>query len=85
MEEHIGETIGRIVERNQRVETDKAWETSFTRIASIAVITYFCASLLMLIIGVTSPFISAFIPVLGYLLSTQSLPFLKDWWLRHRK
>ena len=26
--------------------------------------------------------LSAVVPVVGYLLSTQSLPFLKDWWIR---
>jgi hypothetical protein len=84
MEEHIGETVERILERNARVEGDKAWETSLTRIGSIALITYACAVLVMLVIGVARPFLSAFIPVLGFALSTQSLPLLKEWWLKSR-
>jgi hypothetical protein len=84
MEEHIGETVERILERNARVESDKAWETSLTRIGSIALITYGCAVLVMLVIGVTRPFLSALIPVLGFILSTQSLPLLKEWWLKKR-
>lgn len=85
MEEHIGETLKRILERNARVEADKAWETSWVRIGTIGVITYVCATLLMYIIGVARPYLSAFIPVLGFVLSTQSLPFVKSWWLRNRK
>ena len=81
MEEHIGETLERMLERNQRVEADKAWETSRVRIGTIAVITYVCASLLLVIIGVPNPLLSALVPVLGYLLSTQSFPFIKKWWL----
>lgn len=80
--EHIGETIAGLKERNARVEADKAWETSLVRISSIALITYVCAALLMLMIGVPSPFLSALVPVLGYTLSTQSLPFIRSWWVR---
>jgi hypothetical protein len=85
MEEHISETITRIHERNLRVEADKAWETSAMRIGSIALITYVCAVAVMVVIGVARPLLSALIPVLGYVLSTQSLPFLKTWWLRKRE
>ncbi|MDB5194851.1 MAG: hypothetical protein JWO84_35 [Parcubacteria group bacterium] len=85
MEEHIGDTLERILERNARVEGDKAWETSLTRIASIALVTYICAALVLLVIGVSRPFLSALIPVLGFVLSTQSLPLLKTWWLKRRK
>lgn len=84
MEEHIGETVERILERNARVEADKAWETSLMRIGSISLITYICAALVMLVIGVARPFLSAFIPVLGFVVSTQSLPFLKKHWLEER-
>jgi len=83
--ERAEDAIIEILERNARVEADKAWERSFVRIGAIAVITYVCASLVMLVIGVTNPFLSALIPVLGYVLSTQSLPFLKSWWVKGRK
>lgn len=82
MEEHIGETIERMLERNARVELDKAWERSYMRIGSIALITYACAALALYIIGVEQFLLSAVVPVVGYLLSTQSLPFLKDWWIK---
>jgi hypothetical protein len=82
MEEHIGETIERMLERNARVEADKAWERSLVRIGCIALITYVCASVLLYIIGVPNYAVSALVPVLGYVLSTQSLPPLKRWWLK---
>ena len=69
-------------ERNKRVEADKAWETSWFRIISIAVITYVVASLVMRIIGVKNALLNAFIPTIGYLLSTQSLPLIKKWWIK---
>lgn len=81
MEERIGETIERMLERNARVEADKAWECSYTRIASIALVTYVCVALVLYIIGVEQFYISAVVPVVGYLLSTLSLPFLKEWWM----
>ena len=71
----------RILERNTRVEGDKAWETSWVRKGTIMLITYVCAYFIMEIIGVANPTLSAGIPVLGFLLSTQSLPLLKSWWL----
>ena len=82
MEEHIGETVERILERNARVESDKAWETSWVRKGTIVLITYVCAYFIMEIIGVANPVLSAGIPVLGFLLSTQSLPMLKVWWIK---
>ena len=85
VEQHIGEAVERILERNARVETDKAWETSFARVGCIACITYVCAFFLMVIIGVANPLLSACIPVLGFILSQQSLPIVKEWWLKKRK
>jgi hypothetical protein len=71
-----------IKERNARVEAEKAWEGSFTRIAAIMTITYVVASVAMYAIGNDHPLRNALIPVLGFLLSTQSIPFLKARWMR---
>lgn len=67
--------------RNQRVENDKAWETSTTRKVSIAVLTYLTILLFFITIKVEKPLINAIVPTLGFLLSTTSLPFIKKWWL----
>jgi len=72
-----------ILNRNSRVETDKAWETSKIRRAIIAIITYFVASFFMWRIGVSDPMINALIPTGGYLLSTLSLTIIKRYWLKH--
>ncbi len=68
-------------ERNRRVEAEKAWETSFVRVLSIALITYVVAGIVLYYIGVTNFFLAALVPVLGYILSTQSLPRVKRWWM----
>lgn len=73
-----------IGERNLRVEADKAWETSLFRVLTIAGITYVVASSVMYLIGTTNYSLGALIPVIGYLLSTQSLPVVKEWWLKTR-
>jgi len=76
------QSIEEIHKRNSRVEEDKAWETSKVRRAFIASITYLVAALFMMRIGVDEPFLSAFVPTGGYLLSTLSLPFVKKWWIQ---
>lgn len=75
------QSIQDILERNSRVELDKAWETSKTRRAVIAGITYGIAALFMYRIGVDDYFLNACIPTGGYLLSTLSLPWVKCHWL----
>lgn len=70
-----------ILERNARVEADKAWETSKTRRGMIALLTYFIAFLYMRSLGVPDAAFSALIPTGGYLLSTLSLSYLKRYWL----
>lgn len=76
------EALKLILERNARVEADKAWETSKTRRGSIAGITYLIAGLYMSALGASLPWLNAFIPVGGYLLSTLSLPIIKRNWLK---
>lgn len=76
--------IDAILERNIRVEADKAWETSKTRRACIAGITYIVASFFMWRIGVVDPLINALVPTGGYVLSTLSLSFVKRWWMHSR-
>ncbi|MDB4992451.1 MAG: hypothetical protein JWL75_696 [Parcubacteria group bacterium] len=78
----IEEELRVIRDRNKRVEADKAWETSLFRKLLIAAITYVIASVVMWAIGVSNFYLSAFIPTLGFLLSTLSLPAIKRWWIR---
>ncbi|MBI4135138.1 hypothetical protein HY477_00155 [Candidatus Uhrbacteria bacterium] len=74
-----------IKERNRRVEADKAWEVSWIRRLFIAAVTYLTAGVWLVTIGDTNPWLKAFVPTAGYLLSTFSLPPLKKWWTEKRK
>jgi hypothetical protein len=76
------QSIEDILKRNSRVELDKAWETSLTRRTFIASITYAIASVFMWRIGVPDPMINALVPTGGYLLSTLSMPFIKNLWIK---
>ena len=68
--------------RNRRVEIDKAWETSKTRLFAIMVITYIVAVIFLWAIGAPRAWVSAGMPVIGYVLSTLSLPIIKTWWIK---
>ncbi|HPF78104.1 MAG TPA: hypothetical protein PLF01_02320 [Alphaproteobacteria bacterium] len=72
-----------IKERNARVEADKAWETSWARRGFIVLVTYILAATYMNYAGLGNPFLGAFVPSGGYLLSTLSLPFVKKYWLEN--
>lgn len=79
------QSIEAILQRNKRVEADKAWEGSWTRRVFIAILTYVTATCIFWVTGSENAFIAALFPPAGYLLSTLSLPPLKRWWVaRHR-
>ena len=73
--------IESIKERNRRVETDKAWETSKTRRFILALMTYLIIVVLLKVINAPKPWLSALIPALGFILSTLTLSFLKKRWV----
>ena len=81
----IEKRLEQIEARNQKVECDKAWETSHVRKLSIMLITYICAGLFLYSIDSPNFYIAALVPVIGYYLSTLSLPILKNIWLRLRR
>ena len=84
MDEAIKKEFETIRERNRRVELDKAWEVSWARRVLVAVITYVIAGIWLLVIGNTRPWLNAFIPTAGYILSTLSIPFVKSLWVNRR-
>jgi len=73
-----------ILNRNHRVELDKAWEGSKTRRAIVASVTYIVAAAFMKTIGVDAFLLNALIPTGGYILSTLSLSIVKDWWIENQ-
>jgi hypothetical protein len=68
--------------RNAKVEADKAWETSWVRRLFIASVTYVVAAFYMNYAGLGHSLLGAFVPTGGYLLSTLSLPFIKQYWIK---
>lgn len=79
---NIQERLELIEQRNQRVELDKAWETSNTRRLAIAVITYLVVVIFFVTLGFDNPFVNAIVPTLGFLLSTLSLSLIKKYWMQ---
>jgi hypothetical protein len=80
--DEIKKEIELIKERNKRVEADKAWEISGTRVASVLLMTYIITAVVFYIIGVNNFLLNAIIPTLGFYLSTLSLPFIKSWQIK---
>jgi len=72
--------IEQLKARNARVEKDKAWELSWTRRLFIMILTYLIAAVWLVIIKDTNPLLKSLVPAVGYLLSTLSIPIVKQWW-----
>jgi nicotinamide riboside transporter PnuC len=81
---NLEQRIAAIEERNKKVEADKAWETSWVRRLSIAVMTYAVIVIYLHIIHNNAPFINAAVPVVGFILSTLVLRRIKEVWQNHR-
>lgn len=73
--------LNEIKKRNQRVELDKKWETSYTRRIFIMLITYFVVVIYSIMIQkMNSIWLSSLVPVIGFLLSTLSLKMIRKIW-----
>lgn len=81
--EFVLEEINKIKQRNKKVEIEKAWETSNFRKILIAVLTYFVVVIFFIFSWNDEPFISAIVPMLGFLLSTLSVSFFKEIWIKY--
>lgn len=77
--------IDQILERNRRVEMEKAWETSWTRKIVLMSLTYLVAVLFFHAAGVADPFLNAVVPVLAFVMSTLSLPLFRKIWLSQKE
>jgi hypothetical protein len=74
--------IREIKARNATVETDKAWETSYTRRALLMLFTYLAIGCYLQAIHVALPWLNAIVPAVAFMLSTLALPFFKRLWIR---
>lgn len=80
--ENLEQRVQKIEERNQRVETDKAWETSWTRRGLLTLFTYLAMGAYMWVIDISRPWLNAVVPAVAFMLSTLTVPFFKRVWLR---
>lgn len=78
----IEEEIRKIQERNKRVETDKTWETSFSRRILLTLFTYLAIGVYLQVINIPRPWLNAIVPAVAFMLSTLTLPFFKKLWLK---
>ena len=79
--EELQHEVNMIKKRNQRVEIDKMWEISWTRRIVIVVLTYAVVVIFFYIVHVSTPFINAIVPVIGFILSTLTVSFFKKLWI----
>jgi len=66
--------------RNKKVEQDKAWEVSWTRRVSIGTLTYAVIVVYLFVINNGNPWVNAAVPVVGFILSTLALSWVKTIW-----
>ena len=71
--------------RNKKVELEKAWETSYFRRFLLILFTYLGISFYMEAVKIDKPWLNAVIPSIGFLLSTLTLPFFKEIWLKKKQ
>ena len=82
---NLEDRVALIEARNAHVSYNKAWEISWTRRGLIAGITYVFAFILLNILGHDGAWKHALVPVMGYLVSTLSLPAVKKIWIEHQE
>lgn len=83
-EQTLESRVTQLESRNQRVELDKAWETSWTRRLLLTLFTYFALGLYLWAIGIDRPFLNSIVPAVGFMISTFTMPWLKCKWIdRH--
>lgn len=82
----LEQRIAKIEKRNKCVETDKAWETSWTRRICIMILTYLVVVAYSYIIReCDNILLSSLVPVLGFLLSTLSVKAVRRLWKKKNK
>ena len=79
--EQLQSEIDLLKSRNEKVELEKKWETSWQRKIGIIITTYIVMVLIFSGLKNSAPFTSAIIPTLGYTLSTLSMSWIKNLWL----
>lgn len=83
MPSKLEKEIAKIKERNVKVETDKAWETSYTRRILLTTFTYLAIGLYLNAIRIPDAWLNAVVPAVGFMLSTLTIPFFKRLWIKY--
>lgn len=81
--QQLEEELEKIKNRNKRVETEKAWETSWTRRAVVVIFTYTVMAIIFIFLGTPNPLENAVVPSVAFILSTLSGPIVKSFWLKN--
>jgi uncharacterized membrane-anchored protein len=84
-EKNLVKRIELLEARNKRVDTDKAWETSWIRKILIMILTYLVVISYLHFVVHINPWINGFVPVIGYFLSTQTISIVKRRWIQKKK
>ncbi|KKQ37806.1 MAG: hypothetical protein US55_C0022G0010 [Candidatus Levybacteria bacterium GW2011_GWC2_37_7] len=80
--EDLEKEINMLKARNKRVEKDKDWETSSTRRGLLVIFTYLAIGFYLNAIQIENPWLNAIVPSIGFLLSTLTLPYFKNLWIK---
>lgn len=83
--ENLEQKIKKIEERNQRVEVDKAWETSWTRRALLTLFTYLAIGVYIWAMDIPRPWLNAVVPAVAFMLSTLTMPLFKKVWIKRSR
>lgn len=78
----IEQRVSALEQRNAKVDSNKAWEGSWTRRGFIMLMTYVVAVVWLTVIHESNLWLKAVVPVAGFLLSTLTIGPLKQWWVR---
>lgn len=78
--------IEKIKKKNEKVELNKAWETSWTRKLCICILTYIVVVIYSFLINkINNIWLSSLVPVIGFTLSTVSLKLVRNIWEKNIK
>ena len=83
--ESLERRLAAIEERNSFVTFQKRWETSALRRILIAALTLFFAGIAFSALGSPRPFMDALIPVTGFVVSTFSIPWIRERWIAQQR
>jgi hypothetical protein len=84
MTDEFHQRLEAIEKRNARVESNKAWETSWLRRGTIALLTYITVVIYHLSIGAHNVLIISLVPVIGFVVSTLSLQIIRSRFDKYR-